>query len=78
MIKGNDSEHLKCADLIAVINVRNHRETRSITLKMFGVSRSIIESPDPVFTAQKDLVGVVSTLSSSLLQDTYFIVTLFW
>ena len=45
---------------------------------MFGVPSSIIESPDPVFTAQKDLVGVVSTLSTYLLQDTYFIVTLFW
>ena len=45
---------------------------------MFGVSSSIIESQDPVFTAQKDLVSVVSTLSTYLLQDTYSIVTLFW
>ena len=39
---------------------------------------SLIEDPRPVFTAQKDLVGVISTLSSYLLQDTISIVTLFW
>ena len=45
---------------------------------MFEVSRSVIEIPGPVFTAQKDLLAVISTLSSYFLQETYFIVTLFW
>ena len=45
---------------------------------MFRVSCSFVEDPNPVFTSQKDLVGVISTLSSFLLQDTISIVTLFW
>ena len=45
---------------------------------MFEVYRSLVNQLDPVFTEQKDLVSVISTLSSYLLQDTSLIISLFW